>query len=374
MPGLEQKLSGNLVLKQYTFDSPQVAATNLRIQRTQPSAPSSPNPAIYKKVLPTPPPVPRSDTENIRHANSSTSIDSMSSNQSLLTNSDVLNKWILASHIKPQSEMTINNQPLIMASYQNLLFCMDQTSYVTIFEKIFSLELKLRNSLKLNVPNIKCFAVNGEFLAVGYNVTKKEQLKGSLKGMNLSGIILYTRQQHIICSVHDKSIELPNEAFKSIVGLEMNQNYLFALDRELHSLFKFNLKTGQLETRANFQSADLTSISLNNSFLTLTNSQNSLLHLIDIENLNQIKSASLKQIDQVNGYLTSFTTEENLIFVKNSERQISLLDPNLELMACFNEIQLKITSFCTINHQNNQMLIIGAINEKNQFKLLGYSI
>lgn len=374
LPSLDHKMSGNLVLKQYTFDSAQEPTLNKRVPHVQPSAPVSPSPQFFKKVLPTPPSVPRSDSENIRHANSSNSIDSMNSNLICHTDQDVLSRWVLASHIKPHSEMTINNLPMIMTSYQNLLFCMDQTSYITIFEKVYSLELKLRNSLKLNIPNIKCIAVNSNYLAVGYNVAKKEQLKGSLKGMNLSGIVLFTRQQQIICSVHDKSIELPNESFKSIIGTAMNEEHLFAIDRELHSLFKFNIKSGQLLKRVNFQNADLAFISLNSSFLTITNSQSSLLHLIDINSLNQIKNASLKQIDQLNGNLSSFTLQENLIFVKNSERQLSILDSNLELMACFNEIQFKITSFCIISDQNNQLLIIGTINEKNQFKLLGYSI
>lgn len=367
-------MSGNLVIKQFTFDSQQESVFNKRVPHVQPSAPVSPSPKVLKKVLPPPPSVPKFNSEKNSHSNSSNSINSIDCNQIVPTNQDVLSRWILASHIKPHSEMTISNQPLIMTGYQNLLFCVDQTSYISIFEKIFSLELKLKNSFKLNIPNIKCIAVNGQYFAVGYNVAKKEQLKGSFKGLNLSGIVLFTRQQQIIVTVHDKSIELPNESFKSVVGISMNEEHLFTIDRELNSLFKFNIKNGQLEKRISFQNADLAFISLNNSFLTITNSQNSVLHLIDIKNLNQIKSASLLQNDQLNGNLNTITLPENLILVKNSERQLSILDSNFELMACFNEIQFKIISFSLISDKNNQFLIIGVINEKNQFKLLGYSI
>lgn len=75
-------------------------------------------------------------------------------------NSDTLSKWIMTSQIKPQSEVTLASMPLFLATYGNLLFTMDQTSFLSIYEKVFSVELKLKNSVKLNMPNIKRLLAN----------------------------------------------------------------------------------------------------------------------------------------------------------------------------------------------------------------------
>ncbi|CAF0873520.1 unnamed protein product [Brachionus calyciflorus] len=375
IPDLEHKLSGNLIIKEFTFELPRNPSQINRPQpplRTPPSAPILPSPASINRFPPPPPTKQDSYKDVVRNVASAPSMESL---RPIATDQDVLGRWILVSHIKPQSEMSINTQPAYLTSYQNLLFSMDQSSFITIFEKVYSLELKLKNSLRLNVPNIKCISVNSEYLAVGYNNLKKEQLKGALKGMNSSGIFLFNRQQHIVCSVHDKTIELgKNESFKCISGLAMNEKYLYALDRELRQLFKFDIKTGQLEKRVNFSNGDLGHVSLNETFLTVTDVQNSVLCLIDAESLTQIKMVSLKTIDQVQGQLINHTSPDNFIFVRNSERQVSILDSNLEQVACFNEIQAKIMSICLISFQSSQMLVIGGSNDKNQFKLFGYTI
>lgn len=76
-------------------------------------------------------------------------------NIQVASNGDALSRWITTSQAKPQSELTLASVPLHLASYGNLLFSMDQTSYLSVYEKVFSVELKLKNTVKLNMPGIK---------------------------------------------------------------------------------------------------------------------------------------------------------------------------------------------------------------------------
>lgn len=77
------------------------------------------------------------------------------SNIQVANNGDTLSRWMMLSQAKPQSEITLASVPLFLAAHGNFLFSVDQTSYLSIYEKVFSVELKLKNSVKLNMPGIK---------------------------------------------------------------------------------------------------------------------------------------------------------------------------------------------------------------------------
>lgn len=77
------------------------------------------------------------------------------SNIQVANNGDTLSRWMMLSQAKPQSEVTLASVPLFLAAHGNFLFSVDQTSYLSIYEKVFSVELKLKNSVKLNMPGIK---------------------------------------------------------------------------------------------------------------------------------------------------------------------------------------------------------------------------
>jgi hypothetical protein len=287
------------------------------------------------------------------------------------SNTDSLSKWILNSSIKPHSEVTVSNSVNLITSYENLLFTMDSNSFLTIYEKVYAAELKTRNSLKLNIPNIKAIACNSCYVAVAYSSLKKDQLKGALKYMNPSGVVLYRREQHVVCSVHEKQIELgKNESFKTINGIALTDKYAFVCEKETRIIYQFDLKNGRLLNSAELDGEPY-SISANQAFFCVTDSANSILYMFNSENLETINTAIIKSIDQLNGQMSVLLTEENLIFIRNADNQITLLNSKFEHCAYFNEIQARLINI-TLLKDSNQMLVIACQNNKQQFKLLSY--
>ena len=321
---------------------------------------------------------PNSLSKNLASAASTKQTKSSSSNLNDLGNdiqyTTMLSKWVLNSQVKPQSESTVQQAISFMATHENLLFVMDNLSSLTIYEKVYTSEFKLRNSAKLNVPNVRGMAVNGSYVAVAYSSLKKDQLKGTFKNANPAGVILYKREQHVVCTVHEKMVDLSkNESFKNINSIALSDKHLFVCEKELRSVLQYDLKTGNLLKTAVIANGEPYSISVNSSYVCVTDQVNSNLYVFSVDNLEQISGVSLKPIDQVNGALNVLITDENLIFVKTSDNQVTLLDSTLEHRACFNEIQFRVIDMALIKDNSNQMLIVGCMNNKSQYKLFGYA-
>lgn len=103
-----------------------------------------------------PAPLPPSSTTSSNSA--AASFIARMSNMAAVADSDTLSRWMMLSQTKPQSEVTLASVPLFLAAHANFVFSLDQTSYLSIYERVFTLELKLKNSVKLNMPGIKGFA------------------------------------------------------------------------------------------------------------------------------------------------------------------------------------------------------------------------
>ena len=289
-------------------------------------------------------------------------------------NSDMLTKWIVNSSVKPQSELTVPYTVNLIASHENLLYCMDTNSFLTIYEKVYINELKTKNSLKINIPNIKALACNSQYVAVAYSSLKKDQLKGPLKNMNPSGVVLYRHDAHVVCSVYEKQIELgKNVSFKTLNGLALTEKYAFVCEKETSIIYQFDLKSGQLVNSAQLDGEPCT-ISANQSCVCVVDSANSILYMFNSETLETINSSVLKSLDQLNGNMGVLLTEDNLVFIRNADNQITLLNAKLEPCAYFNEIQARLISVTLVKDTNSQsqMLVIAAQNNNKQFKLLSY--
>lgn len=383
---MDYNISGDLIISEIELEKNASPKSNKSQAPSPPTAPPRvPSPPKSSTTIPKIEPIIKetnginNQSNIVQYRNNSSSNDNfkvlINSN-----NSNKLNKWILNSQVKPQSEISIPYMPLFLCSYGNLLFCMDNTSFLTIYEKAYSAELKLRNSCKLNVPNVKGIAVNGSYLAVAFSGLKKEQLKGTFKNMNPSGIVLFRRDEHVVCSIHEKCIDLNkqddnnNVSFKSLSGIALNDKYLFACDTELRSIYQFDIRNGSLIKTALINDGQPTSITINDNYLLFNDSINSLIYVFDVNTLNLYSSINLKDLDQLNGRFDLMITEtDNYLFVKHSDNQLCLFDSNLEKRAFFNEIQYKILGFTMLKDNVNHMLVVGSLNtSKQQFKLHGY--
>lgn len=368
LPGYDFNFSGILHINEFGLDQ------NNPQRPVKPQAPKVENsqPVRSQSFLsqPTAPP-----QTNKPHSQSSNNITMQAEAlQVQLNDPESLLKWQEASRTKPTSESTISNAPTMMTTHENLLFCMDASSYLSIYERAFTAELKNKNSLKLGVPNPKSIAANESYVAVSYSGLKKEQMKGTFKKLQPNGVIIYRRENFVVCTIYDKAIELKDgEVFKNPCGIAMTSKHLLVCDRELKSVFKFDIKSGALVQRARLPEGEPYSISINANKIAITDCSHSSLVTLDLETFAQLKTINLKQIDQVNGHFQGVLTDEDLLFVKNSENQLSLFDGNLQPRAYFNDVHSKIQNIAFIK-QNNQMLIIGCTNSKQQYKLFGYIV
>ncbi len=132
-----------------------------------------------------------------------------------------LSEWENKSYIKPEAELTVPITPSLMTSFETIVFCMDFASNLTIYESN-SIELREKNKVKISVPNPKAISASQNYFAVSYfGPLKKEQSKGIWKNLPNSGVILFTRQEFVVCSIHDKIIDLSrnNESFKQPTGI-----------------------------------------------------------------------------------------------------------------------------------------------------------
>lgn len=145
LPDINYNITGDLVIGKVNLAE---STHLLRQQSSRASLTSIGSASSGKKEAP---------VNQLMHSKSSAPLAPTShpvTNVQVMNNGDTLSRWILAASSKPQSEVTISSAPLFLTSYANLLFYVDQTSYLSIYERIFNVELKLKNSVKLNMPGI----------------------------------------------------------------------------------------------------------------------------------------------------------------------------------------------------------------------------
>jgi len=358
----ERNIIGELIVSEVSFEPPKVAAP------APPQLPPPIPPAPTQK--PSAPPI---TSAELQKAASSVSVSMAALN---LNPNDDLAKWASSAQMKPHFEITSPIMANHIASYNNLLFVTDTSSNFYVYEKAFSHELVAKHSFKLNVPNVKCIAVNNVYLALAYSTLglKKEQLKGSYKNLPTNGVLLFRRDDHIVCSVYEKLVDLSKlSSFSSLGSIALHEKFLFVSDKDTRKAFKLDIRNGTLLKQIDL-SGELGAMSVNSNCLCLNDVTNSTLYLVDMEKFELMKSCSLKTIDLANGALSIYLTEQNSVFVKNADSQLTLLDANFQIVAHFNEIPLKIQNLALVKDGNNQMLIVGCLNAQRQFKFLGYKI
>ena len=69
-------------------------------------------------------------------------------------------------------------------------------------------------------------------------------MKHMLKNLKPNGLLLYTRDRHMVCSKYDKMIDLPETGFKQPSGIAMNAEFIFVCDKELASVSKIDIVSG----------------------------------------------------------------------------------------------------------------------------------
>lgn len=221
-------------------------------------------------------------------------------------------------------------------------------------------------------------SVNARYLAVAYSGLKKEQLKGALKNMSSTGIILYGRDQHVVCSIYEKLLDITksssdSSSFRNLSSVALTDTTCLAADKDARCIYEIDLASSTLMRTLTLDGQPV-SVSVNRQLVACADALNSLVYLFDRASLATVgrSQAPIKSgVEQV------LLSDDNLVFVRGganeSGGQVSLLDGSLEAKATFGEIQARVTNLALIRDQNC-LLAIGGMNSKQQFKIYGYMV
>lgn len=120
-------------------------------------------------------------------------------------------------------------------------------------------------------------SVNQRYLAVAFAGLKKDQLKGSsLKNVatavNSTGIVLYGRDQHVVCSIHEKLIDLPDKSLPDncTISIALTEGAsLFAAERSTGRIYEIDLTTSSLMRTVSIDGGHPMSIGKENHFVQM---------------------------------------------------------------------------------------------------------
>lgn len=203
--------------------------------------------------------------------------------------------------------------------------------------------------------------------------------------MTSTGIVLYGRNEHVVCSIYEKLINLnPSVADKASIGggesglgggfrnlssIALTDTTVLVGDRDARAVYEIEISTGSLLRTLNIDGQPV-SLSLSQRYLACVDAQNSIVYVFDRTSLEMCAMSGVIK----GGVEQAVITEDNLIFVRAADSGlVALLDANLELKATFGEIQARVTNMALICDQNC-LLAIGGVNNKQQFKIFGYMV
>lgn len=158
---------------------------------------------------------------------------------------------------KPIIEFDLPIMPRYIANYNRHLFIGDDDGTVCVAELGHSLVVKAR--LKLPLMSVKGLAVNKKFLAVSFYDLSAQQIAtirsvGIKKFDSKSGVMLFrigsgdknSSGGGGEVSLTFEKLIASNKSHTLIApcGIAMNEAHLFVCDRELHAVFKIEIKSG----------------------------------------------------------------------------------------------------------------------------------
>ena len=297
----------------------------------------------------------------------------------------------------PVIEIDVKVMPKFIASFNSVIYFCDDEGNLVIAEfrspQIID-SFQIKSIQKLNVSGVRGLAVNKKYLAISFVDANKimNDPKQRQRAKPESGICLYKINESII--QFDKVIDKLSQKTLSFIapnGITLNSDHnLFVCDRELHAIFKFDAKSGNLLQKVvltNEQEPSGVSLLLDNpKHLIYSDSLRLDLNLVETGQFSQVKSVKLtddynlsfnEPFDVVTSLISAGNAKENgaesaeeivfgdssLVFVKHrTDSKILVYDTNLNLKYSFE-----------YEHSNGQGINYLRLNGKHDFLLMGYS-
>jgi hypothetical protein len=273
----------------------------------------------------------------------------------------------------PIVEFNVKVLPSFLTSYKSKIFIVDENANLALMDSTDGLILK--SEIKLNILNVKGIAVNQNYLAASFSDLSKDNLKtiGNKKLKISNGIILFKINDGFR---FEKIIDIPKNNFIQPASLVMTEEYLYVTDRELHSIFKIDIKTNSLIDKLVIKDSHPTGICLFDcNQLIFIDSFKQELNLIDTNNMsNIIKTVKINdELQSLNGPYDMVKKNGSHLFVKSrSDSRVIIYDSDLNIINVFDYDFSNYLGITLLNAQDQtNTLILGSSNINKSFKI-GY--
>ncbi len=319
--------------------------------------------------------LPSSSSSSLQSSSLKASSSSSTIFSSSKTNLNNLKNWVTKASKEPFHEIKVDRAPLFLASHRNHLFCVDEKEMLTVFNIDTANKFELSNIYKIPLGNIRSIGANLNYFGLTYSSLDKKYLKNN-KNLKLNGVVLYGRDQDVVSFKAEKLIDLNNgESFEYPVGITLSDSHVFVCDKSLKSIYKIDIKTSVLLSKITMTNGgEPYKLSINSSYLVVSDILNHHLNLYDVNSLNFVKSLDIDQAYRKNsGPFSVYITSDNIIFFKNyPDFQLMLADMNMSNTTMFSKIKYQIEDF-SILECANQTVVVGCSDKKDGFRILCFS-
>jgi hypothetical protein len=279
--------------------------------------------------------------------------------------------WRQRTEEMPYEEITIDRMPLHLTSFRNYLFLVDDEDTVVIYCITSANKFEYKNLYRMiNFTNIRGVGANFDYFAITYSDLPKKYLKS--KKYKPHGCILFKRDTPDSINMETEKI-LANDVIKLPIGIALNNDYAFVCDKEAKCVYKIDIRTNNVIRKVDVPNGEPYKIAINRNYMVITDPAQHHLNIYEVETLARLNNLLIEQPDGKNGPFGVTITEDNIILAKNyAESQLTLFNFNLNDIFVFRKLKPNIHGF-TMMQCFNQILVIGTIEKKNQFKLIWYS-
>jgi WD40 repeat protein len=279
----------------------------------------------------------------------------------------------------PVVEFPVCVEPKFITNYgKNIFFC-DQKGSLSIAELNDGLNVKA--VLSMNIENVCGISATKKYLAVSFSSLSNEQLasaKSFYKKLDSKSGVLVFKFNDGHASLHVDKIISSSKSYNLISpsGVGVCDNNLFVCDRELHAIFKIDIKSGNLLHRLMCPEQEPVSVSVGDSKHFVYNDALKLeTHLLDMDKMNVIRTVKYSDELFAEPFDVSFR-ENGFVFVKNqADFKIIVYDGGLNIKYSFDyEGSFKLGMHVVKLKQN--FLLLGCKNaeEKDRKQNLCYKI
>lgn len=265
---------------------------------------------------------------------------------------------------KPIVEFDLDIVPKYIANYGRHIFIADEDGNLRTAELTNSLVVK--SSIKLTISNIKGLTVNKKYLALSYFGLSNDQMatiRGSIKKFDAKSGILFFRLNDTYSNMSFDKIISTSKSHSLITpcGVCLNDSHLFVCDRELHAVFKIDIKSGNFVQKLITTDQEPISISIGDKYFVYTDGLKLELNLVDMDKFVILKTVKFSEELFYEPFDVAYK-ENSFVFVKNkADTKLIVYDSGLNIKYSFD-----------YDYSNSQAICYAKLN-KEDFLLLGYA-